>query len=62
MGPASGVYWWIHVSSILTYRRKKSFLPRLNSSKQRFELLSDELLDRMILIININDYKVWKVD
>ena len=35
----SGVWWWIHVSSIVTWRRRKSFLPRLNSSKQRSESL-----------------------
>ena len=33
----SGVWSWIHVSSIATYRRRKSFLPRLNSSKQHSE-------------------------
>ena len=33
----SGVKWWIHVSSIGTYRRRKSFLPRLNSFKQHSE-------------------------
>ena len=33
----SGVKWWIHVSFIVTYLRKKSILLRLNSCQQRSE-------------------------
>ena len=35
----SGVKWFIHVSSIVTYLHKNSFLLHWNSCKQRFELL-----------------------
>ena len=35
----SGVKWWIHASSIITYLRKNSFLLHLNSCKQLSELL-----------------------
>ena len=34
----SGVKWWIHVSSIVTYLCKNSFLLHWNSCKQFFEL------------------------
>ena len=34
----SKVKWWIHVSSIVTYLHKKSYLLHWNSSKQRSEL------------------------
>ena len=33
----SGVKWWIHVSSIVTYLRKNSFLLHENSCKQHSE-------------------------
>ena len=36
----SGVKWWIHVSSIVTYLCKNSFLLRWNSCKQCSELLT----------------------
>ena len=35
----SGVKWWIHVSSIVTYLRKNSFLLLWKSCKQRFDRL-----------------------
>ena len=50
----SGVKWWIHVSSIVTYWRKNSFLLRWNSCKQCSESSTAPTLNIAFSLISVH--------